>query len=151
MFQEMLQIVSGSGGGTSPLMLFYYGFRDKYDLTNGNPKNASVSDGQIVLTQGLASEGYFTRVAWEIDLTNYSELYIVAYATYVDSSYRRVGYGTQLPTQTSHNFNEAYYDLTLSQTTYKFDISSVNGKRYVGSCGANGTAKQFISEIILLP
>lgn len=152
MWQKMLQIGSGGGGGTSPLMLFYDGvFRDKYDLTNGNPKGASVSNGQIVLTNGASSESYLTRVAWEIDLTNYSKLLIEAYTGFVDNMYRRVGYGTQLPTPTDKNFNEAYYDLTTSKTIYNFDISSVNGKRYVGSFGTNGSAHQYISSIILLP
>ena len=151
MFQKMLQ--SGSGGGeTSPLILFYDGeFHDKYDLTNGNPKGASLSNGQIVLTNGASSESILVRVAWEIDLTNYSELYIEAYTNIVDSMHRRVGYGTQLPTPTDKNFNEAYYELTTSKTIYKFDISSVNGIRYVGSFGSNVTAQQFISSIILLP
>ena len=153
MWQEALQLSSGGGGSTNlPLMLFYDGvFRDKYDLTNGNPKSASVSNGQIVLTNGASSESYFTRVAWEIDLTNYSELHIEAYTDFVDNMYRRVGYGTQLPTPTDKNFNEAYYDLTTTKKIYKFDISSVNGKRYVGSFGTNGSAKQYISSIILLP
>ena len=152
MFQKILQGGSGSVDGTSPLILFHGGkFYDGYDLTNGNPKNASLSDGKILLTNGVHSENYFTRIAWEIDLTNYSELYIEAYTDFVDSMYRRVGYGTQLPTQTDMNFNKAYYDLTKSKTMYKFDISSVNGKRYVGGFGSNGTAKQFISNIMLLP
>lgn len=152
MWQKMLQIGSGGGGGTSPLILFSGGkFHDEYDLTNGNPKYASLSNGQIVLTQGPSSENYFTRVAWEIDLTNYSELYIEAYTSFIDSMYRRVGYGTQLPTQTDMNFNEAYYDLTKSKTIYRFDISSVNGQRYVGGFGSNGIAQQYISSIILLP
>lgn len=152
MFQKMLQIGSGGGGGTSPLMLFHGGkFHDEFDLTNGNPKGASLSNGQIVLTQGASSESNLVRVAWEIDLTNYSELYIEAYTGLVDSMYRRVGYGTQLPTPTYKNFNEAYYDLTTSKTIYKFDISSVNGQRYVGSFGTNASAQQFISSIILLP
>ena len=109
MWQKMLQIGSGGGGGTSPLILFHGGeFHDEYDLTNGNPKGASLSNGQIVLTNGASSESNLVRVAWEIDLTNYSELYIEAYTGMVDSMYRRVGYGTQLPTPTEDkNFNEA--------------------------------------------
>lgn len=151
MWQKMLQIGSG-GGGTSPLILFHSGeFHDEYDLTNGNQMGASISNNMILLTNGSSSDNYLTRIAWEIDLTNYSGLYIEAYAGMVDSMYRRVGYGTQLPTPTDKNFNEAYYDLTTSKTTYKFDISSVNGKRYVGSFGSNASAQQFISSIILLP
>lgn len=152
MWQKALQLNGVGGERERPLIIFYNGkFRDEYDLTNGNPMGASISDGRILLTNGSSSDNYLTRIVWEIDLTNYSELYIEASTDLVDVSARRVGYGTQLPTPTNKNFDGEYKNLSTTRSMYIFDISSVNGKRYVGSFGSNGSAQQYIYGIMLLP